>query len=251
MGNLRKPEEIIIEGVSLEKLIESHKKWLDNEKSGKQLILENADLSYANLIGVDLSYANLRRTDLEGADLEGVNLENADLRYVNLKNANLKNADLEDADLIYTNLENADLRFTNLKNANLYNAYLKNADLRKANLIGANLYDANLYNADLRKANLVYANLENISLKNTKFYLTNLYKVKRKDLFEVGNIGSRNDTTHYFIEDNRIICGCFDNTLENFEEKVKYTYDKNSKEYMEYMIAIDTFKNYKEMYRQE
>ena len=233
MGNLRKPEEIIIEGVSLEKLIESHKKWLDNEKSGKQLILENADLSYANLIGVDLSYANLRRTDLEGADLE---------------NANLENADLENADLIYTNLENADLRFTNLKNANLYNAYLKNADLRKANLIGANLYDANLYNADLRKANLVYANLENISLKNTKFYLTNLYKVKRKDLFEVGNIGSRNDTTHYFVKDNRIICGCFDGSLENFEEKVKNTYDKDSKEYMEYMIAIDIFKKYREMY---
>ena len=233
MGNLRKPKEIIIEGVSLEKLIESHKKWLDNEKSGKQLILENADLSYANLIGVDLSYANLRRTDLEGADLE---------------NANLENADLENADLIYTNLENADLRFTNLKNANLYNAYLKNADLRKANLIGANLYDANLYNADLRKANLVYANLENISLKNTKFYLTNLYKVKRKDLFEVGNIGSRNDTTHYFVEDNRVICGCFDGSLEEFINKVKDTYDKSSKEYMAYMIAIDTFKKYREMY---
>ena len=51
-----------------------------------------------------------------------------------------------------------------------------------------------------------------------------LYKVKRKDLFEVGNIGSRNDTTHYFIEDNRIICGCFDDSLEEFEEEVKDFY---------------------------
>ena len=73
-------------------------------------------------------------------------------------------------------------------------------------------------------------------------------ELKRKDLFGVSHIGSRDDTTHYFVEDNRIICGCFDNTLEEFINKVKDTYDKNSKEYMEYMIAIDTFKRYKEMY---
>ena len=99
--------------------------------------------------------------------------------------------------------------------------------------------------------NLENTNLENADLEGAKFYLTNLYRVKRKDLFEVGNIGSRNDTTHYFVEDNRVICGCFDGSLENFEEKVKNTYDKDTREYMQYMIAIDTFKRYKEMYKQE
>ena len=193
MKNLRKPEEIIIEGVSLKELIESHKKWLDNKETGEQLILEGADLRYVNLTYADLTYANLR--------------------YVNLKNANLTYADLKYANLVCANLEG-----TNLKNANL------------------------------RYTNLENANLENANLEGAKFYLINLYKVNRKDLFEVGNIGSRNDTTHYFVEDNRVICGCFDNTLEKFINKVKDTYDKSSKEYMAYMIAIDTFKKYREMY---
>ena len=198
MKNLRKPEEIIIEGVSLKQLIESHLKWLDDEETGKQLILEGADLRYANLIGVNLIGANLRRTDLKNADLE-----NSDLYNANLENADLENVELENEDLRYAKLRYADLRY-----------------------------------ADLR-----YTNLE-----NAKFYLTNLYKVKRDDLFGVSHIGSRDDTTHYFIEDNRVICGCFDNTLEKFINKVKDTYDKSSREYMEYMIAIDTFKRYKEMY---
>ena len=223
MGNLRKPEEIIINGVSLRELLKSHQKWLDNKESGEQLILENTDLRYANL-------------------------KNADLAYADLNNANLENANLEGADLTYADLTYADLTYANLRYVNLKNANLTYADLKYANLVCANLEGANLKNANLRYTDLENANLENANLENTKFYLINLYKVNRKDLFEVGNIGSRNDTTHYFVEDNRIICGCFDNTLEEFINKVKDTYDKNSKEYMEYMIAIDTFKRYKEMY---
>ena len=67
-------------------------------------------------------------------------------------------------------------------------------------------------------------------------------------MFEVGNIGSKYNTTHYFVEDNRIICECFDDSLEEFTNKVKDTHDKDSREYMEYMIVIDTFKKCKEMY---
>ena len=179
------------------------------------------------------------------------------MKYTNLQDAILENANLKNANsnLKCTDLENANLKNADLKNANLENAYLKNADLRNANLIGADLSCANLIGADLsyanlRRTDLENANLENADLKGAKFYLTNLYKVKRDDLFGVSHIGSRDDTTHYFVEDNRIICECFDNTLENFEEKVKDTYDKNSKEYVEYMIAIDTFKRYKKMYEE-
>ena len=223
MKNLRKPEEIIINGITLRELLKSHQRWLDNEENGEQLILKNADLRYADFKNVDLAYADLNNANLENANLEGANLTYADLTYANLTYANL--------------------RYVNLKNANL--TY---ADLKYANLVCANLEGTNLKNANLRYTDLENANLENANLENTKFYLINLYKVNRKDLFEIGNIGSRNDTTHYFVEDNRVICGCFDNTLEKFINKVKDTYDKDTREYMEYMIAIDTFKRYKEMY---
>ena len=238
MENLRKSEEIIINGVSLKELLKSHQKWLDNKESGKQLILENADLENADLRYADLRYADLENTNLSDVNLENANLENANLESVNLRCAILEGAILSCADLRYADLEGA-----NLIGADLIGANLKNANLRYAGLQSADLQDANLKNADLR-----YTNLRNTNLEGAKFYLTNLYKVKRDDLFGVSHIGSRYDTTHYFIEDNRIICGCFDNTLENFEEKVKDTYDKNTREYMEYMIAIDAFKKCKEMY---
>jgi len=57
----------------LNKIIESHKKWLRDESRG-----ERADLRGANLRDSNLSGANLRDSNLSGADLRGANL-----RYVN------------------------------------------------------------------------------------------------------------------------------------------------------------------------
>ena len=154
-----------------------------------------------------------------------------DLSYADLSYADLSYADLSYADLSYTNLSYADLSYTNLSYANLYEV---------------NLSCANLYEVNLRRANLSCADLNNVDLSKAKFYLTTLYKIKG-DFVNVGNIGSRNDTTHYFYNDNRIICGCFDGTMEEFEDKVKETYEENSKEYKQYIIAIDTLKKLAEL----
>lgn len=162
----------------------------------------------------------LHRKWLNG-EKEGVKLN---LRYINLTNADLRNADLEGADLTNANLTNVNLKYSNLTNS----------DLRYANLEGANLRYTNLSCADLS-----YSDLSRLDLSKTKFYLTNLYKTKG-DFVGVENIGSRNDTTHYFYNDNRIICGCFDGTIKEFKNEVKETYEKNSKEYKQYMIAINT-----------
>ena len=51
----------------LQTIIENHKKWLNNEPSGKM-----ANLSGAYLSGADLSGANLRVADLRGADLSDI-----------------------------------------------------------------------------------------------------------------------------------------------------------------------------------
>jgi hypothetical protein len=84
----------------LKEILDSHKKWLNNEPDGKK-----ADLSFANLSGADLRYANLRYANLRGADLSY-----ADLRYANLS----------DADLSYANLRYANLRGANLSGAGLW-----------------------------------------------------------------------------------------------------------------------------------
>jgi hypothetical protein len=75
----------------LDKILDAHKKWLNDEKGG-----ERADLHSANLIGADLGRADLRGADLRGADLRGANLSGADLSYANLSYANLYGTDLDD-----------------------------------------------------------------------------------------------------------------------------------------------------------
>ena len=65
----------------LDKILNRHKKWLNDEDGGER----------ANLWS-----ANLRSADLRNADLRSANLRNADLR-----NADLRNADLRSAYLIY------------------------------------------------------------------------------------------------------------------------------------------------------
>ena len=89
---MREPKEILINGKTLEKILENHKHWInrdcedwesmktdlsDANLSGTDLI--GANLRYANLSGANLSYANLRCADLSGADLRGANLRGADL----------------------------------------------------------------------------------------------------------------------------------------------------------------------------
>lgn len=160
-----------------------------------------------------------------------LDLRNTNLSYVNLESANLNYADLGGA-----NLKCANLKYAKLRHANLSYADLSDADLR----------GANLRYTDLRYTDLSYSYLDYADLSKTKFYLTKLYKTQG-NFVNVGNIGSRNDTTHYFYNDNRVICGCFDGTMEKFEGKVKETYEENSKEYKQYIIAIDTLKKLAEL----
>lgn len=68
----------------LSKILELHKKWINNEPGGEQ-----ANLGEADLVEADLRIANLRGADLRGADLEGAYLEGADLKGADLKGANL------------------------------------------------------------------------------------------------------------------------------------------------------------------
>ena len=96
----------------LNKALELHKKWLNNEPGGARADLRGANLRWAKLIradlrGADLSGANLRGANLRwakliGADLRGTNLIGADLSGADLIGANLRGADLSEADLDYS-----------------------------------------------------------------------------------------------------------------------------------------------------
>ena len=115
---------MLISQEQLNAIVESHGKWLRNEKDGKRAYLQGADLRGANLQG-----ANLQDANLQGAYLQDANLQGADLRGAYLRGAYLRGADLRGADLQGAYLRGADLQ----------GAYLQRADLRGAYLQGAYL----------------------------------------------------------------------------------------------------------------
>ena len=167
------------------------------------------------------------RANLRDAYLSGANLRGADLRDANLSDANLSDAYLSGADLRGANLRDANLRDANLSDANLSGADLRGANLRGANLRGANLRDANLSGADLDKT-----------------------------YYQVVRIGSRRGTTTYCVDDDNVLCGCWNNykggTLEEFKTRVESVYGRegnnpNEQYYDEYMAAITFFAAMKEM----
>lgn len=59
----------------LNKIIESHKKWLNGEHGGERADLTYAALTYADLTGADLTRADLTYADLTYADLTRANID--------------------------------------------------------------------------------------------------------------------------------------------------------------------------------
>ena len=139
----------------LNKVLEKHKKWLNDEPGGERADLRRANLQGADLWGANLWRADLWEADLRGANLQGADLWEADLQGANLQGANLRRADLRRADLWRADLWEADLWEADLRGADLRGANLQEANLRGANLQGANLQGANLQEANLQEANLI------------------------------------------------------------------------------------------------
>ena len=93
-----------------------------------------------------------------------------------------------------------------------------------------------LEDADLRGAYLGGAYLKGADLNKTYYQIT--------------RIGSRNATITYCVEDDNVVCGCWNNyrggTLEEFKKRVESVYGKDGKTpdkkyYTQYMAAIEFF----------
>ena len=206
----------------LNQILEAHGKWYRSDGAeGERADLRRADLQGAYLRRADLQGADLRRADLQGAYLQGADLQGAYLRRADLQGADLQGADLQGADL--------------------QGAYLQGADLRRADLQGADLQGADLQGADLQGAYLQGAYLD-------------------KTYYQITRIGSRNATTTYCVEDDNVVCGCWNNykggTLEEFRKRVESVYGENSgkpnkKYYSQYIAAIEFFEKMAKLAKKE
>lgn len=161
-------------------------------------------------------------------------------------------ADLSNANLCGSNLSGTDLRGANLHGANLCDADLSGSNLRGVNLSNANLHGANLYGANPCDANLHGVSLNDINISGANLCGANLDQT----YYQITRIGSRNGTTIYCIEDDNVICGCWNHykggTLADFKERVKNIYGEygeisNEKYYRQYMAAIEFFEKMAEL----
>jgi len=141
------------------KMLDSHRRWLNGEKDGRQLILRGGKLSRVHFVNFDLRCADLRRADLSYAELEYTNFSCADLTDADLRFANLSHAILIGADLRGADLRGADLRFADLRGAKLdytYITFLPNSkgaiiDKRIAKQLASHFYDLECDDEDFNK----------------------------------------------------------------------------------------------------
>lgn len=147
------PEEEAAEeeaGFDVKSMVSEHSDWIaTGGTGGTKAIIENLDLSGANLAGVNLSGATLRNVRLSSANLRGAVLQSTDLR-----GSDLSGADLTDGDLTSSNLRRVDLSSATLANARLAGTDLAGASLRGADLSGTDLRGANLLDADIASTDL-------------------------------------------------------------------------------------------------
>ena len=145
--------------------------------------------------------------------------------------------------------------------ADLSGADLSGADLNGANLCGADLNGANLSGADLNGANLCEADLSGADLSGADLGGANLSGADLcKTYYQIVRIGRRNATTTYCVEDDNVVCGCWNNykggTLEEFKKRVESVYGKegkmpHKKYYTQYMAAIEFFEKMTKLAKRE
>lgn len=153
--------------------------------------------------------------------------------------------------------EKADLSNADLSCMNLNHTDLRGANLRGANLCCATLYRANLCGADLSNSSLLRTDLLGTNLSNSRFDNANLSTTSlSKTYYQIVRIGSRNGTTTYCVEDDNVVCGCWNDykggTLAEFKKRVESIYSENGKTpnekyYTQYMAAIEFFEKMAKM----
>lgn len=140
---MRELKSIKIGNFTLEKILDKHQHWLNQDCKGWESMcayLRDVNLSNVNLCGVDLRWGNLCYANLRYANLRHTDLRYADLRCANLCGADLLGADLDGAKLCGANLCGANLCNANLCNAdldctNLYNAKGNDIEYRKGRIL--------------------------------------------------------------------------------------------------------------------
>ena len=126
-----------------------HKRYADGERDFTGIDLRNIHPTHR--CGGILNEINLSRANLQGTAMGGSMLFQA-----NLSGANMEGMDLSHSYIINANLSGANLKEAKLRKADLTEADLTGADLRGADLTGVNLTGANLTEVRISEETVFY-----------------------------------------------------------------------------------------------
>ncbi|WP_036771027.1 pentapeptide repeat-containing protein [Photorhabdus australis] len=129
------------------------------------VIMENADLSQANLVNVDLSGASLASCNFTGAIMTLVNLQNTTLQTSNFSQATLVGTDFTEANINHVNFSGANLTNARLSLTTGYSQLnLSDSTLLATVLTGMDLVDATI----TAKTNFTQAQMDGVNLSKQK-----------------------------------------------------------------------------------
>lgn len=215
----------------LKKVLNMHSLWL-HLNGGEKADLSHTDLSRLDLFGVDL-----RNADLHGANLEGAKLSSARLSSANLSDAYMTHVDLCRADL-----HRANLRGANLSEAHLFRTCLVGADMRGANLREAYLCYSDMSAALLEDADLRGAYLSDINLQLSVFG-------EGRHIWTLDRIGSEKLRVIYDATDDKVFCGCFSGSFDEWRAEIENGYPNKDGVYRrEFEAAIAYFETLKKIH---
>ena len=132
-------------------IIARRDKWLDGKKR------------------IEMEQSQKYRLDLRNCDLHGIILENANLSYANFSRTNLSNATFFNSNLNYANLNES-----NMENLSFMAVKLNNANLKDSRLMGADLFGVELNNANIRNANMTYISTNGAKFNDADLYNASL-----------------------------------------------------------------------------
>jgi uncharacterized protein YjbI with pentapeptide repeats len=143
-----------IKQIDLSVMLKEHGEWLESGGvSGRQLNLTEAVLDQTDLTGADLRYAVFKDAKLIRAILNKADLSFADLRGARLDYAKCEKANFSNSLMSGVRLEGAFLLFSKFAGASLNSADLRYADCRFSEFLNAKLTESKLGGANFTKTN--------------------------------------------------------------------------------------------------
>lgn len=194
--DLRKQKEVMVDGVSLEVILNNHKHWLDKDVEGWENMrahLDGADLSHiddqlsmvslsgAIIMNCDFSHSNLINTDFSEALISCCNFNNSvciGARFMNskIKYSNFKFADCRCSDFTGASIRTATAINVSFEDCRFNDSDIDQSDFNKCDFLNCKFKNTKTCNTVFRCCSLINVYTEDTSFFDCLFSISTIYR---------------------------------------------------------------------------